>query len=43
MTNSPYVRSALAQAALKLAPPLICETLLADSDFRDYGGSYSYL
>ena len=38
MTNSPYAKSALAQAALELAPPLIRETLLKESDFRkEYG------
>ncbi len=40
MTNSPYVRSALAQAALELSPPLIRETLLEESGFREeYGFS----
>ena len=38
MTNSPYARSALAQAALELAPPLIRETLLKESDFREEYG-----
>ena len=38
MTNSPYVRSALAQAAMGLAPPLIRETLISDSDFREEYG-----
>ena len=38
MTNSPYARSALAQAALELAPPLIRETLLKESDFREKYG-----
>ena len=38
MTNSPYVRSALAQAALESVPPLIRETLLHEGSFRsDYG------
>lgn len=38
MTNSPYVRSALAQAALELIPPLIRQTLIEDADFRkEYG------
>ncbi len=38
MTNSLYVRSALAQAALELAPPLIRKTLLEESEFREgYG------
>ena len=35
MTNSPYVRSALAQAALELLPPLIRETLLEDAGFSE--------
>ena len=35
MTNSLDIRSALAQAALNFVPPLIRETLLEDSDFRD--------
>lgn len=35
MTNSPYVRSALAQAALELLPPLIRKTLLEDANFRE--------
>ena len=38
MTNSPYVRSALAQAALELAPPLIRNTLLKESEFREEYG-----
>jgi len=38
MTNSPYVRSALAQAALKLQPPLIRKTLLEESGFREAYG-----
>ncbi len=33
--NSPYVKSALAQKALDLTPPLIRETLLKKSDFRE--------
>ena len=33
MKNSPYVRSALAQAALELSPPLIRESLLKESSF----------
>ena len=33
--NSPYVKSALAQTALDLTPPLIRETLLKEADFRD--------
>ncbi len=35
MMNSPYVKSALAQKALDLTPPLIRETLLKKSDFRE--------
>ncbi len=35
MMNSPYVKSALAQTALDLTPPLIRETLLKESNFRD--------
>lgn len=36
--NNPYVRSALAQTALQLSPPLIRETLLKQSGFRsEYG------
>ena len=38
MKNSPYERSALAQVALNYAPPLIQETLLGDSDFREEFG-----
>ena len=38
MTNSPYVRSALAQAALEFAPPLIRKTLLKEADFREEYG-----
>ena len=38
MTNSPYAKSALAQAALELAPPSIRETLLKESDFREKYG-----
>ena len=38
MTNSPYVRSALARAAFELAPPLIRETLLQEPDFREEYG-----
>lgn len=38
MKNDPYVRSALAHAALELAPPLIRQSLLEDPDFRsDFG------
>lgn len=38
MTNSPYVRSALAQAALEHTPPLIRKTLLKESAFREEYG-----
>lgn len=38
MTNSPYVRSALAQAALELAPPLIRKSLLEKQVFREEYG-----
>jgi hypothetical protein len=38
VTNSPYFRSALALAALELAPPLIRETLLEESGFREEYG-----
>lgn len=38
MTNSPYVRSALAQVALNLLPPLIRNDLLNESDFREEYG-----
>lgn len=38
MANSPYVRAALAQAALEMAPPLIRRTLIEDSSFRDEYG-----
>ena len=38
MTNSPYVRAALAQAALELTPPLIRNTLIEDADFREEYG-----
>jgi hypothetical protein len=38
MSNTPYVRAAMAQAALELVPPLIRNTLLEDREFReDYG------
>ncbi len=38
MTNSPYVRSLLAKAALDFTPPLIRKTLLEESAFRgEYG------
>ena len=36
--NSPYVRSALAKMALDLAPPLIRDTLLEESSFREEYG-----
>lgn len=40
MSNSPYVRSAFAQAALELATPLVRSTLIRDKDFREeYGFS----
>ena len=36
--NSPYVRSALALKVLEFTPPIICDTLLEESNFReDYG------
>jgi len=38
MANSPYVRAALAQAALEMAPPLIRRTLIEDATFRDEYG-----
>jgi len=38
MKNSPYVRAALAQAALELLPPLIRESLLEDPGFREEYG-----
>ena len=38
MKNSPYVRSALAQVALELIPPLIRQTLIEDADFREEYG-----
>lgn len=38
MANSPYVRAALAQAALEMAPPLIRRTLIEDADFREEYG-----
>lgn len=38
MTNSPYVRAALAQAVLENVPPLICKTLLDQSAFREEYG-----
>jgi len=38
MSNTPYVRSAIAQAVLELIPPIIGNTLLEDREFReDYG------
>ena len=36
--NSPYVRSALAKMALDIAPPLIRDTLLEESGFREEYG-----
>lgn len=42
MTNTPHVRSAMAQAALNLSPPLIRNDLLNESDFREeYGFTMS--
>ena len=38
MTNSAYAKSALTQLAMDFVPPLIRETLLEDSDFRDEYG-----
>ena len=38
MTNSPYVRSALAQMGLNLLPPLLRNDLLNESDFREEYG-----
>ena len=38
MTNSPYVRTALAQAALELVPPVIRKSLLEESGFREEYG-----
>ena len=38
MTNSPYIRAALAQATLELAPPMIRETLLSEPEFREQYG-----
>lgn len=35
MSNTPYVRAAMAQAALELVPPLIRETLLEKREFRE--------
>ena len=35
MKNSPYVRAALAHAALEHSPPLIRKSLLEESDFRE--------
>lgn len=37
-SNSPYVRSAMVQAALKLVPPLIRKTLLEGPEFREEYG-----
>ena len=36
--NSPYVRSALALKVLEFTPPIICDTLLEESNFRDEYG-----
>ena len=38
MTNSPYIRSAIAQATLELLPPLIREGLIEQSGFREEYG-----
>lgn len=38
MTNSPYVRSSLAQAVLEHVPPLIRKTLIEQRDFREEYG-----
>lgn len=38
MTNGPYVRSSLAQAALEHFPPLIRKTLIEQRDFREEYG-----
>ncbi len=38
MANSPYVRSALAQAALEYVPPLIRKSLIERRDFREEYG-----
>ncbi len=35
MMNDPYVKSVIAQTTLDLTPPLIRETLLKESDFRE--------
>ena len=35
MGNSPYLKSTVAQAAMKYVPPSIRETLMEDSDFRE--------
>ncbi len=35
MTDSAYAKSALTHLAMDFVPPLICETLLEESDFRD--------
>lgn len=38
MSNTPYVRAAIAHAALELVPPLIRDSLLDESEFRqEYG------
>lgn len=38
MSNTPYVRAAVAQAALELAPPLVRKTLLEEREFREEYG-----
>lgn len=38
MTNSPHVRSELAYASLGIVPPMICNALLEEPDFRDEYG-----
>ncbi|MEW8051280.1 MAG: hypothetical protein AB2809_12975 [Candidatus Thiodiazotropha sp.] len=38
MSNTPYVRAAMAQAALELVPPLIRKTLLEEREFREEYG-----
>ena len=38
MSNTPYVKAAIAQTVLQLAPPLIRESILGDSEFKqEYG------
>ena len=41
MSNSPYVRSAIAQAALEIVPPLIRKTLLEQPEFREEYGFWA--